>query len=86
MWSEVVLHNGAKGKVVDVVYLTKEGPFSADLPESVVVKFSLLSHAVKPFFSKIPGSVAFPPPTVECQIGLGNKLKMSRRQFPLALS
>ena len=39
LWTEVGLHNGAKGTVVDLVYTNSEGLRNGGVPESVVVKF-----------------------------------------------
>ena len=38
-WSEVGLHNGARGKAVDFVYKDSSGPRSGALRESVLVQF-----------------------------------------------
>ena len=39
LWTEVGLHNGANGTVVDLVYTNSEGLRNGGVPESVVVKF-----------------------------------------------
>lgn len=86
LWSEVGLHNGAKGKVVDIVYTTANGPRDGNLPEAVVVQFDDLSNDVDSFLSDMPCSVAFPVQTVEWK----NPSKLNQdficKQFPLVLS
>ena len=42
MWTEVGLHNGAKGKVINFVYIDASGPRNGGVPEAVVVQFRYL--------------------------------------------
>jgi len=44
LWADVGLHNGAKGKVVDIVYKITDGTGPSDtvLPNAVVVQFDHL--------------------------------------------
>ena len=43
MWTEVGLHNGAKGTVVIFGYTDSEGPINGGVSETVVVNFRDLS-------------------------------------------
>ena len=65
LWTEVGLHNGAKGTIVDFVYTTSAGPRNGALPEAVVVQFRELHSDVQPFLQDVPRTVAIPPFAVE---------------------
>ena len=45
LWTEVGLHNGAKGKVVDFVYMGYGGPRTGGVSEAVVVQFRNLAKS-----------------------------------------
>ena len=84
MWTEVGLHNGARGKVIDFVYTDAEGPRNGGVPEAVVVQFrSLAADDHQPFLDEYPRSVAIPMKKFEWKHN-GNTL--IREQFPLMLS
>ena len=84
LWTAAGLHNGAKGKVVDFVYTTPEGPRSGSLPESVVVHFPHLQDNVDAFLPGLPKTVSIPTTQAEWSDTAGKVL--TRRQFPLMLS
>ena len=44
-WTEVGLHNGAKVKVVDFVYMDYGGPRNGGVSEAVVVQFRNLAKS-----------------------------------------
>ena len=53
LWTEVGLHNGAKGKVVDIVYKNAAGPRinnGKNLPEAIVIELHKLADEVESFF------------------------------------
>ena len=86
LWTEVGLHNRAKGKVVDIVYKHATGPRvnnGKTLPEAIVVQFNELADEVEPFFEGEEKTVAIPVSSFEW--GHGAKTFI-RKQFPLVLS
>ena len=83
--SEVGLHNGAIGEVVDFVYTSSDGPRTGDLPEAVVVKFPQLSAQFRPFLETVPGSVAIPASVAEWPNPTRNGGIFTMKQFPLTL-
>ena len=56
----VGLHNGARGKIIDFVYMKLYGPQSQTFPDAVVVQFSHLEPDMPAFIEDYPGSVAIP--------------------------
>ena len=62
LWTEVGLHNGAKGKVIYVVYIDTSGPKNGGIPEAIVVQFWSLAGEddIQPFLDGYPRSVAIP--------------------------
>ena len=72
IWNTVGLHNGARGKVIDFVYMNSDGPRSQTLPEAVVVKFSHLDPDMPGFIEDYPESVAIPTITSEWEKPSGN--------------
>ena len=62
MWTEVGLHNSAKGTVVDFLYMDYEGPRNGVVPEPVMVQFQDLSKStyIEPFLEGYEQSVAIP--------------------------
>ncbi|HEY0652265.1 MAG TPA: AAA family ATPase, partial [Chryseosolibacter sp.] len=85
IWQEVGLHNGAKGKVIDIVYDSSNGPRSDCLPNCVVVVFPDLDEAIPSFLDDVPKSVAIPVVTTEWPKGTSSGY-FSRSQIPLVLS
>ena len=85
VWTEVGLHNGAKGKVIDFVYVDASGPLSGNVPEAVVVQFHSLAgeDQIPPFLNDYCRSVAIPRKQVEWK---HNGETLIRTQFPLMLS
>ena len=86
LWTEVGLHNRAKGKVVDIVYKNAAGPRinnGKNLPEAIVVKFHELADEVEPFFEGQERTVAIPVSSFEWRHG---SQFFVRKQFPLILS
>jgi len=85
LWADVGLHNGAKGKVVDIVYKISDGTGPSDtvLPNAVVVQFEHLNEEVVPFLDAFPRSVAIPFAEHEWR---HNSDVYNRKQFPLMLS
>ena len=67
MWTEVGLHNGAKGTVVIFGYTDSEGPINGGVSETVVVKFRYLSKStdIEPFLEGHEQSLAIPIKQVE---------------------
>ena len=88
LWTAAGLHNGAKGKVVDFVYTTPEGPRSKELPESVVVYFPHLDENVDAFLPGQPKTVSIPTIQAEWNNGTTGTASgvYTRKQFPLMLS
>ena len=78
-------HNGAKGKVVDIVYKISDETGLSDtvLPNAVVVQFEHLNEEVVPFLDGFPRSVAIPFAEHEWR---HNSDVYNRKQFPLMLS
>ena len=85
LWTHVGLHNGARGKVIDFVYMNSDGTLSQTLPEAVVVQFSHLEPDMTAFLEYYPGSVAIPTITAEWKKPSGNGV-FTRTQLPLNLS
>ena len=86
LWTEVGLHNRAKGKVVDIVYKNAAGPRinnGKNLPEAIVVKFYEINHEVEPFFEGEEKTVAIPVSSFKWRHGSKTFI---RKQFPLILS
>ena len=67
MWTEVGLHNGAKGTVVIFGYTDSEGPINGGVSETVVVNFRDLSKIsdIEPFLEGHEQSVEIPIKQVE---------------------
>ena len=86
LWSEVGLHNGAKGKVVDIVYRNQAGPLGNELPLAIVVQFDVLSDEIEPFLEDVPRSIPIPLQTAEWTNPSDISKKYIRKQFPLTLS
>lgn len=86
LWTDVGLHNGAKGIVVDLVYKTPAGPTFGDLPEAVVVQFCDLDAEIDQYLDGVPRTVAIPLITAEWKSPSGNGGVFTREQIPLALS
>jgi ATP-dependent DNA helicase PIF1 len=84
LWTAAGLHNGAKGKVVDFVYTTPDGPRSGSLPKSVVVQFPHLDETVDAFLPGLPKTVSIPTIQVEWSNTAGKVY--TRKQFSLMLS
>ena len=84
MWTELGLHNGAKGTVVDSVHTDSEGPISGGVPEAVVGQFQDLSQStdIEPLLEGYERSVAIPMKQVEWKHG---NLTLIQRQFPLMM-
>ena len=65
LWTPVGFHNGARGKVIDFVYMNSDGPRYQNFPEAVVVQFSHLEPDTPDYLEDYPGSVAIPNITAE---------------------
>jgi len=86
LWTAVGLHDGVKGKVVDFVYKTSEGPPhpSKQLPEAIVVEFSHLDDSFPSFLPDVPKTVAIP--AIKAEWNNPNGETFIREQFPIMLS
>jgi len=82
----VGLHNGARGRVVDFVYMMSEGPHHPlkQSPKAMVVEFSHLHESVPPFLFHKPKTAAIPPINAEWMNANGDT--MIQKQFPLMLT
>ena len=78
-------HNGARGKVIDVVYMKSDGRQSQTSPEPVVVKISHLQIEIPASLEYYPGIVSIPTIPSEWTKTSGNRVFI-RNQFPLNLS
>ena len=65
LWTHVSLHNGARGKVIDFVYMNLYGPQYQTFPEAVVVKFIHLEPDMSIFLEDYLGSVDIPTITAK---------------------
>ena len=85
LWTPVGLYNGARGKVMDFVYMNSDGPQSQNFPEAVVVQFSHLYPGMPDFTEYYSRSVDIPTITDEWTKPSGNGV-FTRTQFSLNLS
>ena len=69
----VGFQNGARGKVLDFVYMNSDGPLSQTLPEAVVVKLIHLEPDMPAFIEYYPGSVSIPTISSEWTKPSGNE-------------
>ena len=46
LWTEVGLHNGSKGTIVDFLYTDFKGPINGGVLEAVVVQFRALTESI----------------------------------------
>ena len=85
LWTEVVLHNGAKVTVVDFMYTGSEGTRNGGVPETAVVQFRYLSERthIETFLEGYEQSVLIPMKRVEWKHGT---LTLMPRKFKLILS
>ena len=81
----VGLHNGARGKVVDFVYMNSDGPRYQTFPQAVVVQVSHLQTYMPAFLEYYPGNFAIPTITDEWEKPSGNGV-FTRTHLPLNLS
>ena len=65
LWNPVGFHNGARGKVIDFVYMNSYGPQSQTFSEAVVVQFIHLDQDMADFLEYYPGSVTIPTITAK---------------------
>ena len=79
------MHNGARGKVIDFVYMKSDETLSETFPEAVVVQFSHLEPDIPAFLEDYTVSVTIPTITAEWKKPNGNVV-FTRTQFPLNLS
>ena len=84
MWTEVGLHNGAKGKVINFVYIDASGPRNGGVPEAVVVQFRFLAGEddIQKFLYGYPRSVTITMKQVEWK---HNGKTLIWTHFPLVL-
>ena len=85
LWTPVILHNSARGKVIDFVYINSDGPRSQTLPEAVVVQFIYLDPDMPDFLEDYPVSVSIKNITSEWTKTIGNGL-LTHTQLTLNLS
>jgi ATP-dependent exoDNAse (exonuclease V) alpha subunit len=86
LWTDVGLHNGAKGTVEGFVYATSEGPGrNGTLPNAVVVSFPHLNDSLPSYFEHVPKTLAIPPQLFSWSVA-GRNHFMSRTQVPLQLA
>ena len=85
LWTEVGVHNGAKGKVIGFVYIDASGPRNGGVPEAVVVQFRYLAGEdyIQMFLGVYTRSLEIPMKQVEWK---HNGKTLIRTQFPLMLS
>ena len=85
LWTEVGLHDGAKVKMINFVYIDALVPRNGVVPEAVVVQFRSLSGEddIKLFIGGNPRNVTIPMKQVEWKHNVKTLIRM---QFPLMLS
>ena len=82
IWTDVGLHNSARGKVIDFVYTNLSGPINGDIIEAVVVKFWELDAQFVPFIPNYPNIVAIPAIQAEWKPNVQNLI---HKHFPIMI-
>ena len=85
LWTPVGLHNSARWKVIDFVYMNSDGPRCQNFREDVVVQFSHFEPDMPAFIDDCPGSVDIRTITAEWTKPRGNGVFIGT-QFPLNIS
>ena len=84
LWTEIGLHNGAMGVVVDIIYEDSVGPTNGSLPKAVVVQFPDLDDSIPCFLPDVQKTVSIP---VVSRTWIGANFKEHyRKQVPLILA